>query len=191
MTTLTEIENRIVEAYKAGHGITDIAAMIGVRAAEVIGVVRTNNVQPPSMAVRRQALPDAVAALASQPAPCVPAPQPVVIPAAEELPELPARRTAPRPMASRPAAARPEAAKPAKAKPAAQDFADDDFDDDEDDVRPSSNGKPRGWLMPEAAVTALYAKSGGRYVDVVLKQPATRPLGVKPQAAAPQVRAAA
>lgn len=190
MTTLTDTENRIIEAYKAGRGITDIAGMLGLRAVEVIGVIRTNNIQPPSMAVRRQALPEAMVALASQPAPCVPAPQPAAPPEAEPAGELP-RRPAPRPMASRPMAARPEAAKPAKAKAAAQELADDDFDDDDDDARPSNNGKPRGWLLPEAAVAALYARSGGRYVDVVLKQPATRPLGMKPQAAAPRVRVAA
>lgn len=167
---MTPIETQVCDAYRAGHGVSDISRMFELRTIDVIGIVRTHNVQPPGMGVRRPQVSAPVS------------PDPVVLTPAAPLPR-PEPAAMPSPVSSpvtAPASSRPTAAKPA-ARPALRPMlaavADDaDWDEEDADEGGRHHGRARGWLMPEEAVDALYARAGQRYQDVLLRaRPAARP----------------
>jgi hypothetical protein len=197
-TVQTAHDAEIARRYASGQSTGDIAQELGLRLIDVIGRVRQLGVQPPAMGMRRAAAqtPEDTApasepsgpriirprALAAAPA-ATPEPGTVI-----EMPATPNARRAPRPLAAdRPAVAKPATDKPAVAQqslPAVAvpkppmptvpaSYVDEDLDDDEP-VRRA--GCPRGWLVSEARLEALFAPSLGRFEDVVFKQK-VRPVG--------------
>ncbi|ACJ00102.1 hypothetical protein [Rhodospirillum centenum] len=93
------------------------------------------------------------------------APSATVLPPARPAPALhSAGRPAPRPGAALHAA---EKARPAVLRRPALDALDDEDEDDEPRATP---GRPRGWLMPEDQVEAMFLRSGQRFQDVQFRR---------------------
>ena len=144
----------ISRRYRSGQSTSDIARDLRIRSVDVIACIR--GLQPPSMGTRI-ARPSA----AERPAPAVPAPVPSEPQRA--LVARPQRRPAPAPQPVVPPVAPvvvPLVAQMVASEP-------DDMDDDEPVVR---QGCPPGWLVTEADYHAAFERSGGRFVDAVLKQ---------------------
>lgn len=163
MTTAQDAE--IASRYAAGEGTFDIAQALGVRVAEVIGVVRGLGLQPPGMGVRRA------------PAP-LPTPMPLPPAEAAEAALAAPVPTALRPCSPLPVPAQAERRRPVRAAaPAPVEAAGDDEDEDEQSRRP---GCPKGWLVSEAQMEAAFRRAGRRFEDVVFKPRAARPAAPVP-----------
>lgn len=183
--------------YLGGANTIEISRQLGLGISEVIGRIRALDLRPPSMGVRRS--PEARSATVSGPAVsglavsgadlpgsgvvlgatelCDAGPAPlsgvaapaVLIPSAGSLP--PARPTpvsAGRPPLRAGAVLHAaEKARPAALRRPALDALDDEDEDDEPRATP---GRPRGWLMPEDQVEALFLRAGQRFQDVQFRR---------------------
>lgn len=148
----TSHDEEIRRRYIDGDSTLEIAEALGLRVVEVIGRIRELDVQMPGMDARPRAVPVGAVAPSTQAAaqvsamamgvapdlaPCSPLPVP--------QPPSPARATAPQPAEARHNAGQVET-----------DSADDPEDDDCFRKRPNC---PKGWLMTEAQVAAIFARA--------------------------------
>lgn len=186
MLDLSCYDTQIRQLYTTGTPSLEIARLLDIDLIDVVGRVRAMELQPPGMGVRRQrgaaSLPDL---MPPRPAPLAAdvGVAPVPAEAARPSPAGSAMMAAPQPrrLASpaRPGPGPVVAARPVPTvhgRPdvsavrglAPQTAAIDE--DDEDDCVRTLPGRPRGWLMAEAEVEALFARAGQRFHDVVLKK---------------------
>lgn len=146
---LTANDAEIAHRYVSGQSTYDIAQDLNIRLIEVIGRIRALRLDPPGMGVRYSPECEAEAGPATARAPV------------RSLAQAPERRLS--------------AAAAMQKRPVPVPAADNDPDDDEPVQR---NGCPRGWLVSEVELAALFARAGGRFEDVVIRarRPAAEPL---------------
>jgi hypothetical protein len=164
------LDAEITRMYTTGESTMAISKRLGLRPAEVISRVRALNLVPPGMGYRRptpeaaspREADDAAEAAASRRDPCAEeaeAPRPI--------PLRPARRPAP----PAPAAVRPRRAH--RAQPLRSGLAAalvlEDEDADECDDLATLPGRPRGWLVTEGELAAIFSHHRGRFEDVRLR----------------------
>lgn len=168
MLDLSHHDAQIRQLYTTGTPSLDIARQLDIDLIDVVGRVRAMELQPPGMGVRR-----------ARPTPCSADPAPMTV--AQAMPTSMAATIAapqPRRFAAPPRAAapvRPAALSPlavARPVPAGRGLPPSTAlaDEDEEDELRIVPGRPRGWLMSEAEAEALFARSGGRFQDVILRK---------------------
>lgn len=153
------IDVEITRMYTTGESTTAISKQLGLRTIDVISRVRALNLQPPGMSFRRPATEAGFEPeIQTQEAPALPSPAPAD-PHPVAQPSVPAT-----PFPVRDCDARPERRRRRAPSPVAAD----EFDDESEDLTVLP-GRPRGWLMGEAEMLALFARHRTRFEDVRLK----------------------
>ncbi len=194
------LDAEIARMYTTGESTMVISKRLGMRPAEVISRVRALNLTPPSMGMRRPAAEGTLpqpgrilapeALIGSPEREWVPAPAPVTPASPSPAPErkAPALRLVESPGATKvtepkvpePRAAETKPHKSAAPKPVpkarpmrsmgAQAVALMDEDDEDLDDLATLPGRPRGWLVTETEMNAIFARHRGRFEDVRLRK---------------------
>ncbi|WP_207478515.1 hypothetical protein [Arenibaculum pallidiluteum] len=153
------LDAEITRMYTTGESTTAISRNLGLRASEVISRIRALNLVPPGMGFRRPTNPEAVAPVKETAPACSISPAPAQ-PSREPAPERAARKS--------PAAAEKPRSRRATA---AADAALVGYDEDEDgDDLATLPGRPKGWLVTESEMNAIFTRGRGRFEDVRLRQ---------------------